>query len=294
MEECPDGTNPSLIYIYGRSGRRSAPEGIGDYGEQRNEYKEVVSVNIQGKTAIVTGGASGLGEATVLRLFAAGANVVIADLNAEKGNALAAKLGERATFVSTNVTSTEDVQKLVKTTLEKFGAIDILVNNAGVGAASRTLMKDGPMPLEWFKAVVDVNLIAVFDVLRQVAWEMAKNEPDELERGVIVNLASVAAFDGQIGQAAYSASKAAVIGFTKALAKELAASEIRVNCVAPGVIDTSMNENLSKAEMKNLISEIPLSRIGKTDDIASAVLFLAEDAPYMTGQVLGINGGLII
>ena len=147
-------------------------------------------MKIAGKTAIVTGGASGLGEAAVERLHAAGANVVIADLNEEKGNALAAKLGDKAA-------------------VDKFGALHILVNNAGMGSAGRTIGKDGPWNIDWFKMVMDVNLIGAFDMLSNAAFAMDKNDPgDEGEKGVIINVASVAAFDGQIGQAAYSASKA--------------------------------------------------------------------------------------
>ena len=154
-------------------------------------------MNIAGKTAIVTGGASGLGEAAVLHLHKAGANVVIADLNEEKGSALAEKLGERAIFVKCNVTSTDDVKATVNAAVEKFGALHILVNNAGMGSAGRTIGKDGLWNIEWFRMVMDVNLIGAFDMLSNAAWAMDKNEPVDGEKGVIINVASIAAFDAK-------------------------------------------------------------------------------------------------
>jgi len=167
-------------------------------------------------TAIITGGASGLGEATAVRLYAAGANVVLADFNEEKGKALAEKLGDRAAFALTDVTNTAQVQAAVDLAISKFGRVDIVINCAGTGIAMRTISKSGPHNIDLFRKVIDINLVGTFDMIRLAVEKMVVNEPNSLgERGVIINTASVAAYDGQIGQAAYSASKAGVVGFVQ-------------------------------------------------------------------------------
>jgi NAD(P)-dependent dehydrogenase (short-subunit alcohol dehydrogenase family) len=249
-------------------------------------------MKIAGKTAIVTGGASGLGEAAVRRLLANGANVVIADLNEEKGVALAKELGDKAVFVKANMTSGDDVKAVCAAAKEKFGAIHVLVNNAGIGSAGRTLGKDGPFNIEWFKMVIDINLIGAFNMLAHAAWEMKANEPDNGERGVIVNVASVAAFDGQIGQAAYSASKAGVVGMTLPIARDLSREGIRVNTIAPGIFNTPMMALLPEAARASLGAQVPFpSRLGEPDEFAILVQMMVENG-YINGETVRLDGGI--
>ncbi len=245
-----------------------------------------------GKTAIVTGGASGLGEAAVLKLHAAGANVVIADLNEEKGNALAEKLGEKALFVKCNVTSTDDVKATVNAAVEKFGALHILVNNAGMGSAGRTIGRDGPWNIEWFKMVMDVNLIGAFDMLSNAAWAMDKNEAEDGEKGVIINVASVAAFDGQIGQAAYSASKGGVAAMTLPIARDLSRHLIRVVTVAPGTFNTPMLAQLPQAARDSLAASIPMpQRLGEPEEFGLLVAHIVENT-YLNAETIRLDGAI--
>ncbi len=249
-------------------------------------------MNITGKTAIVTGGASGLGESAVLHLHGAGANVVIADLNEEKGNALVAKLGERAIFVKCNVTVTDDVKATVAAAVEKFGALHILVNNAGMGSAGRTIGKDGPWNIDWFKMVMDVNLIGAFDMLSNSAFAMDKNEPADGEKGVIINVASVAAFDGQIGQAAYSASKGGVVAMTLPIARDLSRHLIRVVTIAPGTFDTPMLQQLPQAARDSLAASIPMpQRLGNPDEFGALVKHIAENG-YLNAETIRLDGAI--
>ena len=249
-------------------------------------------MKITGKTAIVTGGASGLGEAAVERLHAAGANVVIADLNEEKGNALAAKLGDKAIFVKCNVTVTEDVKATVDKAVEKFGALNILVNNAGMGSAGRTFGKTGPWNIEWFKMVMDVNLIGAFDMLSNAAFAMDKNEAEDGEKGVIINVASVAAFDGQIGQAAYSASKGGVHAMTLPIARDLSRHLIRVNCIAPGTFNTPMLQQLPQAARDSLAASIPMpQRLGEPVEFAQLVQSIVENN-YLNAATIRLDGAI--
>ena len=198
-------------------------------------------MKIEGAGALISGGASGLGEATARRLHAAGASVVIADLNADKGEALAAELGERASFVEANVTDADQVQAAVDAAAALDGGLRISACCAGIGWAQRTTSKQGPHDLEVFTNVVQVNLIGTFNVLRLAATAMSENEPDDDgERGVCVNTASIAAFDGQIGQIAYAASKAGIVGMTLPAARDLAGRGIRVVTIAPGLFDTPL------------------------------------------------------
>ena len=198
-------------------------------------------MRIEGTSALVAGGASGLGEATARRLHADGATVVIADLNAEKGEALAAELGERARFVEANVIEPEPVQAAVDAAREAEGGLRISVCCAGIGWAQRTVSKQGPHDLEIFPNVIKVNLIGTFNVLRLAAAAMVDNEPDDGgERGVCVNTASIAAFDGQIGQVAYAASKGGIVGLTLPAARDLAGRGVRVVTIAPGLFDTPL------------------------------------------------------
>src|SRR5665809_166897 len=196
-------------------------------------------MKIEGAGALISGGASGLGEATARRLHAAGASVVISDLNADKGEALAADLGGRASFVAANVLESEQVQAAVDAAAALDGGLRLSVCCAGIGWAQRTSSKQGPHDLELFGNVIKVNLIGSFNVLRLAASAMSRNEPDgEGERGVCVNTASIAAFDGQIGQVAYAASKGGIVGMTLPAARDLASRGIRVVTIAPGLFDT--------------------------------------------------------
>lgn len=250
-------------------------------------------MDIAGSVALVTGGASGLGAAAVEMLIGKGAKCVIADLNEEKGKEFAAKFGDNAVFVNCNVTSSENNEAAVKAAVDKFGKLNILVNAAGVGSASRTIGKDGPTNLDWFKMVVDINLIGTFDMIRLAAWEMSKNEPnDKEERGVIINVASVAAFDGQIGQASYSASKGGVVGMTLPIARDLSRNGIRVNTIAPGIFDTPMMQLLPQAARDSLGEQVPFpKRLGDPPEFAHLCCAIVENA-YLNAQVIRLDGAI--
>lgn len=249
-------------------------------------------MNINGKTAIVTGGASGLGEATVLRLAKAGANVVIVDLQEDLGKALEAKLGDKALFVKANVTSVEDVQAVVKAATDKFGGIHILLNTAGIAKPGKTVGKQGALPLESFAMVVNVNLIGTFNVISQVAAAMAKNEAIDDEKGVIINVSSIAAYDGQVGQAAYSASKGGVMAMTLPISKDLARDKIRVNTIAPGVFNTPMMAKMPEAGRKALEAVVPHpKRLGEPDEFAMLVEQIVLN-PYINSENIRCDGGI--
>ena len=253
-------------------------------------------MDFTGSAALVTGAASGIGAAVARQLAAAGAKVVVADLNAEKGEALASEIG--GSFVSVDVTDTEQLKAAVLRATE-LGPLRILVNSAGIGWAQRTIGRDGEFDsahdLGAFTKVVAINLIGTFDAIRLAATEMSKLEPDaDGERGAIVNLASVAAFDGQIGQASYSASKGGVVGMTLPVARDLSASGIRVNTVAPGLIDTPIYGEGEQAEaFKAKLGESVLfpKRLGNADELASMVLECLRN-PYMNGETVRVDGGI--
>ncbi len=253
-------------------------------------------MDISGASAIVTGGASGIGEACVRQLAARGAKVVIADLQDEKGQALAAEVG--GAFCHCDVTKTEDIIAAVETAKE-MGPLRALVNSAGIGFASRTVGKDGSYDsahnLDWFKRVVNINLIGTFDFIRIAATAMGQTEPlASNERGAIVNMASVAAFDGQIGQASYSASKGGVVGMTLPIARDLAAIGVRVNTVAPGLIDTPIygTGEASDAFKANLGKNVLFpQRLGSGDELASMVVELITNS-YMNGETIRVDGGI--
>jgi len=247
---------------------------------------------ISGKTAVVTGGASGLGEATALRLHAAGANIVIVDLNEELGNALVAKLGNKAIFVKANVASVVDAKAVCKAAVDKFGAIHILINTAGIAKPGRTVGKEGPLPLEDFAMVVNVNLIGTFNVLSNVAAVMAKNTADDNEKGVIVNVSSIAAYDGQVGQAAYSASKGAVMAMTLPIARDLARDGIRVNTIAPGVFNTPMMARMPEAGRAALCAVVPFpKRLGLPDEFAMLAEQIVVNG-YINGESIRCDGAI--
>jgi len=246
-----------------------------------------------GTVALVTGGASGLGLATVRTLVEAGGQVVILDRPGSAGEDVWRELGERTLFASADVTSEGEVATAVARAVERFGALHVAVNCAGVGAAMKTVGKDGPMPLAVFAKVIEVNLIGTFNVTRLAAAQMAKNAPnDEGERGVVINTASAAAFDGQIGQAAYSASKGGVVGMTLPIARDLASLGIRVVTVAPGTFDTPMLAMLPESQRQALAAQIPFpSRLGRPSEFAALVRHVVENA-MLNGETIRLDGAL--
>ncbi|MCF8603659.1 SDR family NAD(P)-dependent oxidoreductase [Gordonia sp. HY442] len=253
-------------------------------------------MELDGSSAIVTGGASGIGAASARRLAAQGAKVVIADLKAEDGEALAKEID--GVFVSVDVTDTEQIEAAVNKATE-LGPLKAVVNSAGIGWAQRTVGRDGEFAsahnLDLYKKVIAINLIGTFDSVRLAATAMSRNEPNENgERGAIVNLASVAAFDGQIGQAAYSSSKGGVVGMTLPVARDLSAVGIRVNCIAPGLINTPIYGEGPDAEaFKAKLGESVLfpKRLGLPDELASMVEELITNS-YMNAEVIRVDGGI--
>lgn len=245
------------------------------------------------KTFIVTGGASGLGAATTQALHAAGANVVIADLGEEKGHALVADLGERALFCKTDVANSGDAEATVAKAVETFGALHGLINCAGIGNAGRTLAKTGPMPLDDFSRVINVNLVGTFNMIRVAAAAMAENAPgDDNERGVIVNTASVAAYDGQIGQAAYAASKGGIVSMTLPIAREFARIGVRVMTIAPGLFLTPMMATLPEEVQQSLGSSVPFpARLGQPAEYAELVMSIVNN-PMLNGETIRLDGAI--
>ena len=250
-------------------------------------------MRIDGAGALVAGGASGLGEATARRLHSDGAAVVIADLNAEKGEALAGELGERARFLEANVTDADAVEAAVAAAAEADGGLRISVCCAGIGWAQRTTGKQGPHDLQIFRNVVEVNLIGTFNVLRLAATAMNENEPDdEDERGVCIQTASIAAFDGQIGQVAYSASKGGIVGVTLPAARDLASRGIRVNTIAPGLFDTPLLAALPEEQRQALGVGIPFpSRLGRPSEYADLAAAIIAN-PMLNGETIRLDGAL--
>lgn len=241
--------------------------------------------------ALVTGGASGLGEATTRRLHAAGAAVVILDLPSSPGKALAEELGDRVRFTPTDVRDEEQVQAAIDLARE-LGTLRIVVNCAGVGTPGRVVGKRGPLPLEDFANVVSINLIGTFNVLRLAAAAMVENERVDGDRGVIVMTASIAAYDGQIGQAAYAASKGGVVGLTLSAARDLADKAIRVMTVAPGTFETPMLSGLPGDVKSVLEAQVPHpSRLGSPAEYASLVAHIIDN-PMLNGEVIRIDGAL--
>lgn len=243
--------------------------------------------------ALVTGGASGLGEACVRAIVAGGGRVVALDMNAEKGEALATELGENARFCRTDVTSEEDVAAAIELCKAEFGPLNALVNCAGIAIAAKTVGRDGAHPLGSFGKVVDVNLKGTFNTCRLAAEQMQHNTPDEDgNTGVIVNTASIAAFDGQKGQPAYAASKAGVAGMTLPMARDLASIGVRVNCIAPGLFLTPMLQGLPE-EAQEALGKQPLfpKRLGKPAEVAELAVFLINHA-YMNGETVRVDGGI--
>lgn len=251
-------------------------------------------MSLDGASAIVTGGASGIGEASARQLAALGARVVIADLNEERGQAVASELG--GLFVRCDVSSEEDGAAAV-TAAEDLGPVRALVNSAGLGRAGRTIDRNNePMAQADFDFVIRVNLLGTFNMLRLSAAAMAKTDPvdDDGSRGAIVNMASVAAFDGQIGQAAYSASKGGVVGMTLPIARDLSAVGVRVNTIAPGLIDTPIYGTGEQSDQfKAHLGQSVLfpKRLGSGEELAFMVIELLTN-PYMNGETIRVDGGV--
>ncbi|MDH3745658.1 MAG: 3-hydroxyacyl-CoA dehydrogenase [Acidobacteriota bacterium] len=245
------------------------------------------------KTFLVSGGASGLGEATVRRLAAAGANVVIADINQERGEKVRDELGEVARFSPTDVSQEDSVAAAVRTAKEAFGSLDGAVSCAGVGDPGKVLGKEGPHSLDLFKRVIHINLIGTFNILRLSAEAMVTNETDdEGERGVIINTASVAAYEGQIGQVAYASSKGGVLGMTLPSARELARHGIRVVTIAPGLFDTPLMAGLPEKARISLGQQVPFpSRLGRSEEYAALVQHIVENT-MINGETIRLDGAL--
>ncbi|MGQ9348287.1 3-hydroxyacyl-CoA dehydrogenase [Mycolicibacterium gilvum] len=249
-------------------------------------------MEIKDAAAVVTGGASGLGLATTKRLLDRGASVVVIDL---KGDDVVAELGPRAKFVQANVTDPEQVSAALDAA-EEFGPLRINVNCAGIGNAIKTLSKDGPFPLDGFTKVIQVNLIGTFNVLRLAAERMAKQEPlagkNGVERGVIINTASVAAFEGQIGQAAYSASKGGVVGMTLPIARDLSREFIRVCTIAPGLFKTPLLGSLPEEAQASLGKQVPHpARLGDPDEYGALAVHIVEN-PMLNGETIRLDGAI--
>jgi NAD(P)-dependent dehydrogenase (short-subunit alcohol dehydrogenase family) len=253
-------------------------------------------MDIANKGVLVTGGASGLGAACVRLLAQAGAKIVIADVNSEAGISLATEhnqTGDSAFFVKADVTSEESMQEAVKMAVETFGGLHVLINCAGIGIAQRVLGKDGPHSLAAFTRVIQVNLIGTFNAIRLAAAAMAQNEPNAGgERGVIINTASVAAFDGQIGQAAYSASKGGIVGMTLPIARDLSRNGIRVMTIAPGIFDTPLLGALPEPARISLGQQVPFPpRLGRPDEYAALAKHIIENE-MLNGETIRLDGAI--
>jgi len=242
---------------------------------------------------LVTGGASGLGGATVDMVVAAGGRAVVVDVNDAAGQAKASTHGAAVRFVRADVTREDDVQRAVDTAVREFGALNGVVNAAGIAVAERVLPKEGVQPLSHFARTIEINLIGTFNVIRLAAVAMSNNQPTPGgERGVIVNTASVAAFDGQIGQAAYSASKGGIVGMTLPIAREFARMGIRVMTIAPGTFDTPLLTGLPEAARQSLAQQVPFpSRLGRPEEYAALVRHIFENE-MLNGEVIRLDGAI--
>ncbi|GAC1033030.1 3-hydroxyacyl-CoA dehydrogenase [Pseudomonas sp. No.21] len=250
-------------------------------------------MHIENRTFLITGGGSGLGLATAQALLAQGARVVLVDINAEAGAARAAELGDNARFLRADITREDEARAAVAAAVEAFGAVHGLINCAGIAPAEKVLGRKGVHGLDSFRRVVEVNLIGSFNMLRLVAEAMAGNEPDEQgERGVLINTASVAAFDGQMGQAAYAASKGGVAAMTLPLARDLARSGIRVMCIAPGIFETPMMAGMPQEVRDSLAADVPFPpRLGRPGEYAALVAHIIGNT-MLNGEVIRLDGAL--
>ena len=251
-------------------------------------------MDIKDKVFVITGGASGLGRATAARAIADGARVALVDLNIELAKKIAGDLGANVAPFAANVADAQSTEAAIKAVMERFGAIHVNINCAGIGGAARTTSKDGPLALDRFSAVIQVNLIGTFNVLRLCAAQMERNDPvnDEGERGVIVNTASVAAYDGQVGQAAYSASKAGVVGMTLPIARDLARSGIRICTIAPGLFETPMMRGIDDRVRDPLIEMVQFpKRLGHSSEYAALAMHIVENS-YLNGETIRLDAGI--
>ena len=243
--------------------------------------------------AVVTGGASGLGLASAQRIIDAGGQVVLLDINDDQGEAMAAELGDRAAYVNTDVSDEASVKAAIGKANEIMGGITLAINCAGIATAGRALGREGPWPTEMFNKVIQVNLVGTFNVTKEAAAFMSQNDPsEEGERGVIISTASIAAFEGQIGQAAYSASKGGVVGMMLPLAREFAQFGIRVNTIAPGVFLTPMVAGMPEEVQESLGKQVPFPpRLGRPEEYANAVAFIYETA-MVNGETIRVDGAI--
>ena len=243
--------------------------------------------------AVISGGASGLGYATAERVVAAGGQAVLLDVNEEQGNASAAALGERAYFVKTDVSNENAVRDAMQSANELMGSITLAVNCAGVATAGRTVGREGPWPAENFNRVIQINLVGSYNVTKEAAVFMQQNEPNENgERGVIISTASIAAFEGQIGQAAYSASKGGVVGMMLPIAREFAGFGIRVNTIAPGVFKTPMVAGMPEEVQESLGKQVPFPpRLGRPEEYADAAAFIYGNS-FVNGETIRVDGAI--
>jgi NAD(P)-dependent dehydrogenase (short-subunit alcohol dehydrogenase family) len=250
-------------------------------------------MELKNTVALVTGGASGLGEACVRRFVDAGGKVIIVDRDVDKGVSLASELGESTRFIQTDVTSETDVTAAVSAAYDTFGGLSIVVNCAGIGWAERTVAKSGPHALDLFETVIKINLIGTFNVIRLAASRMVNNDPNaEGERGVIINTASVAAFDGQVGQAAYSASKGGIVGMTLPIARDLSRNGIRVVTIAPGLFDTPLLAMLPEEARISLGQQVPFpARLGQPAEYAHLAAAIVEN-PMLNGETIRLDGAI--
>jgi len=254
---------------------------------------EEVIVNIENKVFVVTGGGSGLGAATARMLVEAGGKVVLADVNQEAGDQVAAELGAAAAFVKTDVTDEASAKAAIDRAVSGFGGLHGLINCAGVAPAEKVVGRDGPHRLESFARTISVNLVGTFNMMRLAADAMIKSEPNAAgERGVIVSTASVAAYDGQVGQAAYAASKAGIVGLTLPVAREFARSGIRVMTIAPGIMETPMLMGMPQEVQDSLGKTVPFpSRMGRPSEFAALVRHILENE-YLNGEVIRLDGAI--
>jgi len=250
-------------------------------------------MDLASSKAVVSGGASGLGFATAKRVVAAGGHVTLLDVNEEQGNKSVAELGERATFVKTDVSNEDEVRNAIAAAREFMDGVTLAVNCAGIATAGRTLGRDGPWPSEIFNRVIQINLVGTFNVTKEAAAIMQHNTPDDDgDRGVIISTASIAAFEGQIGQAAYSASKGGVVGMMLPLAREFAQFGIRVNTIAPGIFLTPMMAGMPDEVRESLGRQVPYpQRLGRPEEYASTAAFIYENA-YVNGETIRVDGAI--
>ncbi len=250
-------------------------------------------MNAKDVVAVVTGGASGLGEASITELVKKGARVVIVDIDSDKGEKLATNIGAGAIFVKTDVTSEADVRQAIQKAVDTFGKINVIINCAGIVNPGKLIGRKGPLPLESFNKVMQLNLVGTLNVIRLAVEQMMNNTPDEEgERGVIINCASIAAFEGQIGQVAYSASKAGIVGMTLPIAREVADYGIRVIAIAPGIFETPMMAGLPPAVKEDMAKTVPFPRrLGKPIEFAKLALHIIDNI-MLNGCCIRLDGAL--